>query len=169
MLSSIARQRLSRKRGQSTVEFLLMLPLIMAMFFFIIEMSIYFTSVHYTHYATFAAARGHAVGENPQEIADMLLTGNVYKNNKTVTLMRNNGTTTDARVSDGVRIRVNDWVPSFPFLAGIMPSSTGLTYATSTYLGPPECTYEEVGRPDIYDNNVAQCCFKNAGGGSTCL
>ena len=157
------------RRGQSTVEFLLMMPLIMAMFFFIIEMSIYFTSVHYTHYATFAAARGHAVGEDPQEIADMLLTGNVYKRNTTVNLMRDRSSSNDGRTSDGVRIRVNEWVPSFPFLASIMPSSPGMTYATSSYLGPPECTYEETGRPDIYDNNVAQCCFKSVGGATSCL
>ena len=67
------------ERGQSTTEFLLMLPLMMACFFFIIEMSLYFTTVHYQSYATYAAARAHAVGEDPVQVTKMLLTGKVHR------------------------------------------------------------------------------------------
>lgn len=173
-----ASQRHQQQRGQSTVEFLLMMPLILATFFFIIEMSLYFTTVHYTSYATYAAARAHAVGEDPTEVTRMLLTGSVYNyrgnhsnpgQNYTVNLMQGDSNSSNARSASGVSVQLNTWTPQLPFLAGIIPSSGGgLRFQTRTYLGPPECTYEEVGRPQYYDNNVAKCCWK-MNGTTTCV
>ena len=57
------------------IGFLLMMPLIMAMFFFIIEMSLYFTTVHYTSYATYAAARAHLQRERAEAEMRALLAG----------------------------------------------------------------------------------------------
>ena len=152
-----------RERGQSTTEFLLMMPLLMAMFFFIIEMSLYFSSVHYTNYASYAAARGHAVGEDPDQITAMLLTGSIYTHNGgnyTVEYVDNNNSSSNQQTAKGVRVTVREWYPSLPFLQGILPSRNGgLRYSTSNYLGPPECTYEDLnsGNRKYYDNNVSSC------------
>ena len=136
------------ERGQSTVEFMLMLPLLLASFFFVIEMSMYFSSVHYTQYATFAAARGAAVGEDPEEIASILLTGNVYQGGQNYTVQQIDGDT-------GVSITLDKWNPSFPFLAGIFPDNggKGLTFTTEVHLGPRECAYEGKTRGGPFDNN----------------
>ena len=48
--------RRSRK-GQATTEFALMIPVIFALLFAIVEYAYYLGAVHYVNYATFAAAR----------------------------------------------------------------------------------------------------------------
>ena len=102
----------------------------------------------------------------------MLLTGKVFKyrgKNYQVELMRGTSTSGNPKTADGVRVKFNDWQPQFPFLGGILPSSGGgLKFTTHTYLGPPECTYEELGQPQFYDNNVGECCWK-MNGSRTCI
>lgn len=161
-------RKLRNEKGQSTTEFMLMLPLLLAMFFFVMEMSLYFSSVSYSNYASYAAARGHSVGEDPDEIADMLLTGQVYNSvqgsgagkNYTVSYMDMGSNSNDQATANGVKVEIRTWSPHFPFLRGIFPTAgNGMGYDTSNYLGPPECTYEDLAgnRSKFYDNNVAQC------------
>src|SRR3954465_3984930 len=48
---------LRRKRGQSTVEFALMIPVMITVFFWIIEANVYMTSLHMTGFAAYSSAR----------------------------------------------------------------------------------------------------------------
>jgi Flp pilus assembly protein TadG len=72
------RLHLKRNRaGQGTVEFALMLPIILAVLFSVIEYAYYFGAVHYTNYATFSAARAKLGNDSIGNVEDALLTGNV--------------------------------------------------------------------------------------------
>ena len=72
------------RRGQSTVEFALMMPVIMAFFFWIFETNIYWIGLHQGAYAAYAASRTHLVDGgptdvDPEETMEDLLTGQLWK------------------------------------------------------------------------------------------
>lgn len=128
--------------GQSTVEFMLMIPLIFAMLFFVIEMGLYFSAVHYANYATYVTARCRQVGygasgleanqqssENEVSIAAKVLTGSVFFDNYVVT---------DSS-QKGVTVQMLSWKTNFPFLRSLLPD---MPFSTSVNLGTNEMVYE---------------------------
>ncbi len=146
--------RRRRARGQSTVEFMLMVPVLFAMFFFVIEMGLYFTTIHYGTYAAFATARSLEGGFNPvygdtTAVADLVLTGAVWQGASATSV------TSGSADPVGVRVTLTDFAQKvpFPFISGLLPD---MTFATQANLGPPELGYEGVEHrpPDQYDNNI---------------
>lgn len=153
--------RPGRKRamqgGQSTVEFMLMVPVIFTMFFFIIEMSLYFTAIHYTNYTAFVTARSQMVNfgkgaastsnanSNAEYIAGLLMTGRALRDNYSV------------NASGGVvQIAMQEWETHFPFLNRLMPDKK---YRVTVGLGRNEFDYEADARErnnmNCGDNDVA--------------
>ena len=54
------------ERGQSTVEFVLMMPVLFAAFFWIVQANIFMTGMHQTAYASYAGARALIVTHKNQ-------------------------------------------------------------------------------------------------------
>ncbi len=148
-----------RNSGQSTVEFMLMIPILFAMLFFVIEMGLYFSAAHYGTYTAFATARSTEVGYSalyPDEkaVSDLILTGALWQTADTrVTEEMDNGQ------AIGISVKLNNFeqlVP-FPFIKELLPD---VHFDTKVYLGPNECTYEyavdPVRDPKFYDNNIPQ-------------
>ena len=148
--------KLRRTRaGQSTVEFALMIPIIFAILFAVIEYAYFFGAVHYVNYATFAAARAQqtsagegAVAGNVSGVADVLLHGNVTK---------------DASLSEdsstGMVTATLPWTPDTPGFKEVMGD---MTVTMSMTLGAPECTYEvnaeaSSGVVGLYQDNRQVC------------
>ena len=84
------RSLLRKSSGQSTTEFALMMPVIMVIFFYIFEVNIYWSALHHSAYASYAAARTHLVSGGPggdyptnnssaQDTVDRILTGRLYE------------------------------------------------------------------------------------------
>ncbi len=154
-LTSARYVRHVRQRGQSTVEFMLMLPVIFSMLFFVIQMGLYFTTVHYGTYAAFATARSQQVGfsdtySSAKEVSDLILTGAVWGSAVV-------GVESTMGDESGISVSLTDFerlVP-FPFITKLMPNTK---FKTSVYLGPRECEYEyraeETRDPYMYDNNI---------------
>ena len=136
-----------KKKGQGTVEFALLLPLILALLFAVIEYAYYFGAVHYTNYATYTAARAKVGNEDISQIEDALLTGNVTQ----YVSFQDQG--------NGVRATL-PWeahTPGFKQIMGDMGVSMEVT------LGPPECGYElqqiptATNLPEFYSDNRLPC------------
>lgn len=121
-----------RRTGQSTTEFALMIPLIFALLFAVIEYAYYLGAIHYVSYATFAAARSVQANDDPQATAADLLTGRMVDyQDRDVTLSVD--PTTGAVSSTFI------WeaqTPGFEQIMGIMDVEM------TTTLGPAECGYE---------------------------
>ena len=138
--------RIQKRSGQSTVEFALLLPLMLALLFSVIEYAYYFGAVHYTNYTTFTAARAKLANEDISAVGDALLTGNVTSS---VTLDEQ---------SDGVRASL-PWTahtPGFKQIMGDMGVEMEVT------LGPAECQYElqpfpNGSLPSDYSDNQLPC------------
>jgi len=145
-----SRRRLSRQRGQSTVEFMLMIPVLFSMYFFVIQMGLYITTINYANYAAYASARSEVGGFNNtytsvDAVSRLIMNGLVWGSDAAASV---NGAT-GARVAlTGFERRV-----PLPFISGLVPS---MDFAVSVRLGPKERNYEGVeGRPsDQYDNNT---------------
>ena len=135
--------RKRRSRGQGTVEFLLLLPIILMLLFSVIEYAYYFGGVHYTNYAAFSAARANIANEGTSGVEDELLTGNVTSG---VQLELNSNRT-------GIRATM-PWTAQTPGFKQIM-GDMGVTM--EVVLGPAECEYEgqPIGEdtPDLYSDN----------------
>ncbi len=143
------------RSGQSTVEFALMIPIIFAILFAVVEYSYYFGAVHYVNYATFAGARAQqtsisegAASGNVSGVADVLLHGNV---------------TGDATLSpepgSGYVTGELPWTPDTPGFKEVMGD---MTASMSVTLGAPECNYEvnaegSSGVVALYQDNRAVC------------
>jgi len=136
-----------RRKGQGTVEFALLLPIIFVLLFSVIEYAYYFGSVHYTNYAAFSAARAKLANEEIGPVGDALLTGNVTSG---VTL---------SEQSNGVRAQM-PWTaqtPGFKQIMGDMSVNMEVT------LGPAECQYElrvvpgVTNDPFFYSDNKLPC------------
>jgi Flp pilus assembly protein TadG len=115
------------RRGQSTVEFAIMIPVIFAALFLIVELAFLFGSTHYVNYAAFAAARAQQVGESATDAADLLLDGNVTKN---ATVRANTG-------AGSVKIEM-PWEMDLPFTSGF----ADFDYDVTVVAGPEEARYE---------------------------
>ncbi len=143
------------RTGQSTVEFAMMIPIIFAILFAVIEYAYYFGAIHYVNYATFAAARAQqtsasdsAAGGNVSGVADVLLHGNVTK---------------DASLTEdpstGMVTAQLPWTPDTPGFKEIMGD---MTVSMSVTLGAPECNYEvnaeaSSGVVGLYQDNRGIC------------
>ncbi|MCB9796207.1 MAG: pilus assembly protein [Alphaproteobacteria bacterium] len=121
-----------RRSGQSTTEFALMLPLIFAIVFAVIEYAYYFGAIHYVNYATFSAARALQANDDADAVASSLLSGNMVDMNSgqvSVSTDRTTGTVTST-------FNWSAQTPGFRQLMGSMRAQMSVT------MGPPECTYE---------------------------
>lgn len=133
------------RRGQASVELALMVPLLFAVLFCIVELAFFFGDTHYVNYAAFSAARAQQVGGDAERAASMLLDGNA---------------TSSARVSAdaGGSVKVSqDWPMSLPFTE----SFGDLDFDVTVVAGPDEEQYEgRSGRlPQLYaDNNCRGGC-----------
>lgn len=124
------------RRGQSTAEFALMIPLILALLFAVIEYAYYLGALNYVNYATFSAARGFSVSDDPTAIASDLLTGNMVDygdGDVTVDVDASTGTVTSTLLWEATS-------PGFRQLMGEMDASMSVT------MGEPECVHEGVGK-----------------------
>lgn len=125
-----------RRKGQSTVEFALMMPVIMAFFFWIFEANIYWIGLHQGAYAAYAASRAHLVSGGPTQVrprdavAD-IMTGRLWRDGdfrpedrvSTSTLRGGGG-------PDGVIVQLPS-LSSLPFSRGFLSVQTEV----STHLG----------------------------------
>lgn len=125
-----------------------MLPVLLAIFFFVIEMSLYFTAIHYTNYATFTVARSKLAGyrnadgqQTASFVAGLILTGSALEGNYTVTDKTN-----------GISVKLQSWRTTFPYLAGIMPDAP---FTTTVNLGPNERVYETRAFTGCADNDMS--------------
>jgi TadE-like protein len=114
-----------RRAGQSTVEFAMMIPVIFAALFLVVELAFFFGSTHYVNYAAFAGARAQQVGESASEAAGMLLDGNV---------------TRDASIRPGsASVTIEQpWQMDLPFTSGF----GSFDYEVTVVAGPREALYE---------------------------
>lgn len=82
-MKAISLKRTRRESGQSVVEFALMMPVIMAVFFYIFEANIHMSAMHQGAYASYMAARGHVVkhngGGDETRIMRAILTGKLFR------------------------------------------------------------------------------------------
>ncbi len=143
------------RSGQSTVEFALMIPIIFAVLFAVVEYGYYFGAVHYVNYATFAGARAQqtsasdgAVDANLTGVVDLLLHGNVTSD-ATLTGDPTGGTVTAEL----------PWTPDTPGFKEVMGD---MAVTMSITLGQPECNYEanaegSNGSVATYQDNRAIC------------
>lgn len=115
------------RRGQSTVEFAIMIPVIFGVLFMIVELAFFFGSTHYVNYAAFTAARAQQVGESATDAAGLLLDGNVTRS---ATVSANAG-------SGSVKIRM-PWQTDLPFAHGV----GSFDYDVTVIAGPEESRYE---------------------------
>ena len=145
--------RVRAASGQSTVEFMLMIPVIFATFFFVIELGLYFSAVHYTDYAAFVTARSLNGGfmaadstKSADQIAGLVLTGTAFTGGlqgTNYTVGSSDGASSVDASSPGIRISIDSWQTNFPFLSDILPN---MKFNTTVALGPDEYLYEASAR-----------------------
>src|SRR5690242_9218 len=71
MMRKQRRARPGKQAGQTTIEFILSLTLLLAITFFFIQLCLVFGWANYIHYATFMSARAYlAAGPTPDEQAE---------------------------------------------------------------------------------------------------
>ena len=141
-----------RKRsGQAVTELALMLPLIFALVFAVIEFSYYLGGVHYVNYATFMGARAVQANESPADVETVLLNGNVTDNAYLETLPS----------GSGVKGTL-PWAAQMPGFSQIMGQD--MTVDMTVSLGTPECQYEGVNVSGLtgdlsaaYSDNMLEC------------
>ena len=131
-----------QRRGQGTVEFALMLPLVLALLFAVIEYAYYLGSIHYVNYGTYMAARALQAGDedDPEETRDALMTGNVTSD---VTMSPVSGT--EGNVGYESRLPWDAQTPGFKQVMGNMD------VRMRVYLGQRECNYEGKSVSDVAD------------------
>jgi Flp pilus assembly protein TadG len=133
-----------RRRGQATVEFALMVPVIFMVLFAAVELGFLFADTHYTTYAAFAGARAQQVGQSASEATDMLLDGGLTRNAR-VQASSSNGS---------VQIK-HVWPLDLPMLAGF----GNIDYDVTVVAGPNEAKYEN------RSGNLSRQYADNNGGG----
>lgn len=130
--------RSRRRQAQSTVEFALLLPLLFALLFMVIEFAFYFGAIHYDNYAAYVTARGVQVGEDSaSDVKDWVLNGNV---------------TGDASISTSSSSATVDqpWEVDLP---GINQLLGDIDFQVTAVLGSEEYRYEGQVNPSFADNN----------------
>lgn len=111
--------------GQSTVELMMMLPVLFGLCFTVVELGLWLGGTHFTTYAAFAGARAQQVGRDPQDSTDMLLDGRATKKASTS--------------ADGSSVTVSmPWKADLPFTSAI----GDLSYDVTVTAGPDEEGYE---------------------------
>jgi hypothetical protein len=134
----IRRRPVSGERGQATVEFALMMPLLFALLFMCIEFALYFGAIHYDNYAAFVTARGVQVGEDSaQQVESWLLNGNVSQDA--------NISTDDSSATVSQRWRVDT-----PGLHQVLQE---MDFSVTAVLGSEEYGYEGQVNSQFADNN----------------
>ncbi len=121
-----------RRKGQSTAEFALMLPIIFGLLFAVIEYAYYLGALNYVNYATFSAARGLEVSDDPEAIVQDLLTGRMVDygtGDVTITTNPTTGSVTSTLIWEATS-------PGFEQLMGNMDASMTVT------MGERECRHE---------------------------
>ncbi len=116
-----------RRRGQSTVELAIMIPVIFGTLFLLVELAFFFGSTHYVNYAAFAAARAQQVGESATEVTDLLLDGTATQD-----------ATVSANAGDGSVTIEMPWRMSLPFTSHF----ENFDYDVKVVAGPAEADYE---------------------------
>lgn len=134
-------------RGQSTVEFALMMPIIMAFFFYVFEANIYWSALHQSAWAAYAAARTNLVlggpapkGRAVDRTGKMILTGRLFEQGVNIspsTLRPGGG-------PDGVIVRLQG-LDSLPYTKDLLSFNSEV----STHLGWQE--YDKMRYPDPYE------------------
>lgn len=129
----------SRARGgQSTVEFALLLPLLFAILFMVIEFAFYFGAIHYANYGAFVTARGVQVGEDSaSDVQRLVMNGNVAS----LATISTNGSS--ATVSQ-------PWQVDMP---GVNQLLGDIGFDVTAVLGSEEYRYEGQVNPTYADNN----------------
>lgn len=143
-----------RLRGQSTVEFMLMIPVLMSIYFFVLKMGLWFTTIHYGNYAAFSIARAQQVGfsnlyPSVSSLNDIILTGAVWTNSAAKPV----GPSKYAATGISVALTEFEEKVPMPFLRDLLPN---MQFDTKVYLGSLELNYEykAEGRSlSLYDNN----------------
>jgi len=145
----------NRRRGQSTVEFALMMPFILGITFFILEFQIFAVGMHHTAYASYAAARGYIVSHQgdggpidseaklQREFlyggSSPILTGRIYQENAggppQLALHRRGYGGDDSmwQITDGVTVSMPSF-GSLPYARALLQINTEVP----THLGPDE-------------------------------
>lgn len=109
-----------------------MLPIIFGLLFAVIEYAYYLGALNYVNYATFSAARGLEVSDDPELVAEDLLTGRMVDyGTGDVTIVSNpmTGTVTSTLIWEATS-------PGFEQLMGNMDAKMTVT------LGERECNHE---------------------------
>jgi hypothetical protein len=127
-----------RRGGQATVEFALMLPLLFALLFMIIEFAFYFGAIHYANYAAYVTARGVQVGEDSaSDVKRLLMNGNVTRDASIST------NSSSATVSQ-------PWEADMP---GVEQMLGEIGFSVTAVLGSEEYAYEGQVNARFADNN----------------
>lgn len=138
-MSLIRLHRTREEAGQSTVEFALMIPVIMTFFFWVFQVNIFILGYHQMAYASFAAARSHVVersqGPQEQQVMDAILTGKIFKENTAgrPTITHDSRMDDNWGVSDGVTLK-HPGFESLPYVRGLF----SIKAEVPTHLGPSE-------------------------------
>jgi len=128
----------SRRRGQATVEFALLLPLLLAILFMFVEFAFYFGSIHYANYAAFVTARGVQVGEDAaSDVERLVMNGNVTEEASI---------STDSSSASAQQ----PWQVDMP---GIRQLLGEIGFDVTVVLGSEELQYEGQVNPTYADNN----------------
>lgn len=113
------------REGQSTVELVMMIPVIFGLLFAVVEIALWLGGTHFTTYAAFAGARAQQVGRDPMDATSALLDGR--------------GTRAHSTTADGQTVRVEmPWEFDLPFVSAI----GSVDYDVSATAGPDEFRYE---------------------------
>lgn len=111
--------------GQSTVELVMMIPVLFGLCFMVVELALWLGGTHFATYAAFAGARAQQVGRDPQTAVGMLLDGRATR-----------GATTSG---GGASVTVSmPWKADLPFTSAV----GDLTYDVTVTAGPSEEDYE---------------------------
>lgn len=139
MIRRTGNRGVAREAGQSTVEFALMLPVIMTFFFWIFQVNIFMLGYHQMAYASFAAARHHIVERGSGEedkVMKAILTGKIYTSNVSGRPSVEHSTRIDGRWNagpDGAQIN-HPGFQSLPYVRGLF----NIKSEVPTHLGPDE-------------------------------
>ena len=133
-----------RSRGQSTVEFALMMPFMLGITFFVLEFQIFAVGMHHTAWAAYSAARAQVVMHGNKvdlqsEVIDEILNGRIYQQQRpSVDTHRrgfngNDSKWNQGQPDDGVVVTMPGF-GSLPYARALLNIDTEIP----THLGPDE-------------------------------
>lgn len=113
------------RAGQSATELMLMIPVLFALLFAVVELGLWLGGTHYATYAAFVGARAQQVGRDADDAVGALLDGRATRR----------GRASD----DGQSVTVDmPWRADLPFVSGV----GDLSYDVTATAGPDEADYE---------------------------